>query len=109
MLFQHLAGALWPNIFQHLQHASPGRLQYIVNICLIVVLPPLHEKIRMTKGGKSATSVIGQAVVAPHSSQPIMSADTEGGLAVHVCACMLMFARVCPRGQYIPTLSGGFV
>ena len=50
MLFQHLAGALWPNIFQHLQHASPVRLQYVFNICLIVVLPPLHEKIRMTKG-----------------------------------------------------------
>ena len=37
MLFQHLAGALWPNIFQHLQHASPGRLQYMFNICLIVL------------------------------------------------------------------------
>ena len=56
-----------------------------------MVLPPLHEKIRMTKGGKSATSVIGQAVVAPHSSQPIMSADTEGGLAV----CQLIKAYVC--------------
>ena len=105
MLFQHLAGALWPNIFQHLQHASPGRLQYIVNICLIVVLPLMHEKIRMTK---SATSVIGQAVVAPHSSQPIMSADTEGGLAV--CQLIKMHARgQISLEQYIPTLSEGFV
>ena len=37
MLFQHLAGALWPNIFQHLQHASPDRLQHVFNIWLIEV------------------------------------------------------------------------
>ena len=105
MLFQHLAGALWPNIFQHLQHASPARLQYIVNICLIVVLPPMHEKIRMTKGGKSATSVIGQAVVAPTHRKPSCPLTRRAGWR---CA-MLMFAGVCPRGQYIPTLSEVFV
>ena len=37
MLFQHLAGALKPNIFQHLQHASPGLLQHVFNIWLIEV------------------------------------------------------------------------